>query len=60
MKNELSAVEFRGPEQVLAAVRLAEDDLVRAGRITATPTYVTADGELAVSATVAPAPDSAG
>jgi valyl-tRNA synthetase len=54
MRHELSAVEFSGPEQALAAVRLAEADLVRAGRITAAPTYVTADGELSVAATVAP------
>jgi hypothetical protein len=55
MRHELSAVEFSGPQAVLDAVRLAEDDLVRAGRITASPTYVVGDGaELTVSATVAP------
>jgi valyl-tRNA synthetase len=54
MRHVLSAVEFSGSEQALAAVRLAEADLVRAGRITAAPTYVTADGELSVAATVAP------
>ncbi len=54
MRHELSAVEFTGPQAVLDAVRLAERDLVRTGRVTADPTYVTADGgELAVSATVA-------
>ena len=54
MRHELSAVEFSGPQAVLDAVRLAEDDLVRAGRITAAPTYVVDDGaELSVSATVA-------
>jgi valyl-tRNA synthetase len=53
MRHDLSAVEFRGPRPALDAVRLAEDDLVRAGRITSAPTYVPADGELAVSATVA-------
>ena len=53
MRHALSAVEFSGPEAALAAVRLAEADLVRAGRITAAPTYVTADGELSVAATVA-------
>jgi len=53
MRHELSAVEFSGPDRALAAVRLAEADLVRAGRITAAPTYVPADGELSVSATVA-------
>jgi valyl-tRNA synthetase len=55
MRHELSAVEFSGPEDVLAAVRLAEGDLMRAGRITAAPTYVVAEGELSVAATVAPA-----
>ncbi|MGC4109258.1 MAG: valine--tRNA ligase [Nocardioides sp.] len=55
MRHELSAVEFSGPQRALDAVRLAQDDLVRAGRITATPTYVaTEDGELSVRATVAP------
>jgi valyl-tRNA synthetase len=54
MRHELTAVEFTGPDTVLDAVRLAEGDLVRAGRISSPPTYVTADGELAVSATVAP------
>jgi valyl-tRNA synthetase len=55
MRHELSAVEFSGPESALGAVRSAEADLVRVGRITATPTYVTSDdGELTVSATVAP------
>jgi valyl-tRNA synthetase len=54
MKHALSAVEFSGPAASLEAVRLAEADLVRAGKITATPTYVISDdGELAVSATVA-------
>jgi valyl-tRNA synthetase len=53
MRHKLSAVEFRGPRPVLDAVRLAEADLVRAGGLIAAPTYVTADGELAVSATVA-------
>jgi valyl-tRNA synthetase len=55
MRHELSAVEFTGPGTLLDGVRLAEDDLVRAGRITAAPAYVVADdGELSVSATVAP------
>ena len=40
MRHELSAVEFSGPQAVLDAVRLAEGDLMRAGRITAAPTYV--------------------
>jgi valyl-tRNA synthetase len=54
MRHALSAVEFTGPQALLDAVRLAEPDLVRAGRVTAEPTYVIADGgELAVSATVA-------
>jgi valyl-tRNA synthetase len=54
MKHELSAVEFRGPEAALAAVRLAEPDLRRAGRITAEPTYVVTEGlELSVAATLA-------
>jgi valyl-tRNA synthetase len=54
MRHELSAVEFRGPEAALAAVRLAEGDLRRAGRITAEPTYVVDEGpELSVAATLA-------
>ncbi|WP_151081546.1 valine--tRNA ligase [Nocardioides cynanchi] len=54
MKHELSALELRGPQPALDAVRLAEDDLRRAGRITGAPTYVVADGpELSVSATLA-------
>ena len=54
MRHELSALEFTGPQSVLDAVRLAEGDLVRTGRVTADPTYVTTDGgELTVSATVA-------
>jgi valyl-tRNA synthetase len=55
MKHELSAAELSGPQHLLDAVRLAEDDLRRAGRLTARPTYVVSDGgELTVSATVAP------
>jgi valyl-tRNA synthetase len=55
MRHELSAVAFTGPQVVLDAVRQAEGDLVRAGRITAAPTYVVAEGaELSVSATLAP------
>ena len=54
MRHELAAVEFTGPEATLAAIRLAEQDLLRAGRITAAPTYVVSDGELSVAATVAP------
>ena len=55
MRHELSAVEFRGPQAVLDAVRLAESDLMRAGRVTRSPTYVvTDDAELTVAATVAP------
>jgi valyl-tRNA synthetase len=54
MKHELSAVEFTGPEAALDAVRAAERDLMRAGRITGTPTYVaTTAGELGVTATLA-------
>jgi valyl-tRNA synthetase len=54
MKHELSAVELRGPEAALAAVRLAEGDLRRAGRITADPTYLVGeDPELSVVATLA-------
>jgi valyl-tRNA synthetase len=54
MKHELSAVEFRGPEVALDAVRLAEADLRRAGRITAQPDYAVGAGpELAVVATLA-------
>jgi valyl-tRNA synthetase len=55
MKHELSAVEFTGPRAALDAVRSAAGDLVRVGRVTAEPTYVVAeDGELSVSATLAP------
>jgi valyl-tRNA synthetase len=53
MKHELSAVELTGPQASLDAVRLAEDDLRRAGRITARPTYMVGDGELSVVATLA-------
>jgi valyl-tRNA synthetase len=53
-KHELSAVELRGPEAALAAVRHAEGDLRRAGRITADPTYLVGeDPELSVVATLA-------
>jgi valyl-tRNA synthetase len=58
MRHELSAVEFTGPEPALDAVRLAEQDLQRAGRITAAPTYVVSDdATLSVEATVAPDPE---
>jgi valyl-tRNA synthetase len=54
MRRELTAVEFTGLQATLDAVRLAEDDLRRAGRITADPTYVVGNGaDLSVSATVA-------
>jgi valyl-tRNA synthetase len=54
MRHELSAVEFTGPQASLDAVRIAEQDLLRAGRITAAPTYVVSDdAELSVAATVA-------
>jgi valyl-tRNA synthetase len=55
MRHEISSVELRGPQRLLDALRLAEADLVRAGRITTEPTYVAddADGELSVAATVA-------
>jgi valyl-tRNA synthetase len=54
MKHELSAVQFTGPQAALDAVRLAEADLRRAGRITGQPTYVVGDGpELSVEATLA-------
>ncbi|HEX4686094.1 MAG TPA: valine--tRNA ligase [Nocardioides sp.] len=54
MRHELSAVQFTGPQAALDAVRLAEQDLLRAGRITAAPTYVASDDdELSVAATVA-------
>jgi valyl-tRNA synthetase len=54
MRHEVSAVEFTGPQPLLDAVRLAEADLRRAGRVTAAPTYVASDdAELSVSATVA-------
>ncbi|HET7431658.1 MAG TPA: valine--tRNA ligase [Nocardioides sp.] len=55
MRHELSAVEFTGAQALLDAVRRAESDLLRAGRVTAAPTYVASDdAELSVSATVAP------
>jgi len=56
MRHELSAVEFTGPQIVLDAVRLAEGDLRRAGRVTAAPSYVVDESvtELAVAATLAP------
>jgi valyl-tRNA synthetase len=55
MKHELSAVEFTGTRVVLDAVRQAEGDLMRAGRITQVPTYVVDESvELTVSATLAP------
>jgi valyl-tRNA synthetase len=54
MRHALSAVEFTGPQTALDAVRLAEHDLVRAGRVAAAPSYVAVEaGELSVSATVA-------
>ena len=53
MKHELSAVEFTGPQGALDAVRSAQSDLVRVGRVTSAPTYTAADGELSVTATVA-------
>jgi valyl-tRNA synthetase len=54
MKRELTATEFTGPRAALDAVRLAEADLRRVGRITTDPTYVVGEGpELSVSATVA-------
>jgi valyl-tRNA synthetase len=56
MRHELSAVELRGPQALLDAVRLAESDLMRAGRVTSAPSYVVTDAaaELGVVATVAP------
>jgi valyl-tRNA synthetase len=55
MRHELSTVEFTGPETALESIRAAEGDLVRAGRITADPTYIVSDdAELSVAATVAP------
>jgi hypothetical protein len=55
MRHELSAVEFRGPQDLLDAVRLAEGDLLKAGRVTAVPSYVvTEDAALVVDATVTP------
>jgi valyl-tRNA synthetase len=54
MRHELSAVAFTGHQALLDAVRLAEADLLRAGRVTAAPTYVVSDdAALSVSATVA-------
>jgi valyl-tRNA synthetase len=54
MKHELSGVELSGPQAMLDAVRLAEDDLRRAGRVTGAFSYVATDsGELSVRATLA-------
>jgi len=54
MRHELSVVEFRGPQAALDAVRLAESDLVKVGRVTSAPSYVQSDdAELGVVATVA-------
>jgi valyl-tRNA synthetase len=54
MKAELSAAGFVGPQAALDAVRRAEADLRRAGRITSQPTYVVGAGpELSVTATLA-------
>jgi hypothetical protein len=48
-------VEFTGTQAAIDAVRLAESDLLRAGRITAAPSYVVSDdADLSVAATVAP------
>ena len=60
MRRGLSALGFTGPEPVLDAIRAAEDDLVRTGRVSAAPTYAAGDGELTVSATVAPDDEGAG
>jgi valyl-tRNA synthetase len=54
MRHEVSAVEFSGPSIALDAIRLAERDLVKVGRIVGEPTYVVVEGaELAVAATLA-------
>jgi valyl-tRNA synthetase len=53
MRHELSSVDFAGPPSLLDAVRSAQSDLVRVGRVTSAPTYTAADGELSVTATVA-------
>jgi valyl-tRNA synthetase len=54
MKAELSAAGFVGTQAALDAVALAEEDLRRAGRIRAKPTYVAEDiPELSVTATLA-------
>jgi valyl-tRNA synthetase len=54
MRHELTAVELTGAQAVLDAVRPAEGDLRRAGRVTGAFSYVVADtAELSVSATVA-------
>jgi valyl-tRNA synthetase len=55
MRHELSALEITGTAAAVDAVRSAEDDLMRVGRLTAAPTYVVAeDTEIVVTATVAP------
>jgi valyl-tRNA synthetase len=54
MKHELTAVEIGGPPAMLDAVRLAEGDLRRSGRVTGAFSYAAADAaELTVSATLA-------
>jgi valyl-tRNA synthetase len=53
MRHELTAVGLTGPPAMLDAVRLAEADLRRTGRVTGAFSYVAADSaELSVSATV--------
>ncbi|HEX3931877.1 MAG TPA: valine--tRNA ligase [Nocardioides sp.] len=55
MRHELSALEITGTAAATDAVRSAEDDLMRVGRLTAPPTYVVAqDAEIVVTATVVP------
>ena len=58
MRHELSRVEISGPEGLVSAARLAEDDLRRAGKVTGDLVFTTADGdELKVHAELSPPAD---
>ncbi len=55
MRHELSRVEISGPEGLVSAARLAEDDLRRAGKVTGDLVFTTTDGEeLKVDAELSP------
>ncbi|MEI2779285.1 MAG: valine--tRNA ligase [Tetrasphaera sp.] len=55
MRSEVTAVTFTGPEAALTHIRAAEADLRAAGRITATPSYATADAIAASDFALVPA-----